>query len=444
MHTPARPHGKQADRASETSPLGAGDVRAATPGSSAESRLPARPVPFLCWVLISAIHYHDARLSAMAKHGCFRLGMIQLTDTDKFAALQPNNSSPSYACYTLFPQVCWSSVDPRTLVKRLHDRLNALQPSVICINGWSSGGCISSLMWCMRNRVPAILMSDSAEHDEPRRWWKEAIKRRIVRLCSAALVAGAAHRDYLAKLGFPHDRIFDGYDVVDNKHFELGAAAARLAEPQLRAELNLPPRYFLACSRFEAKKNLAGMIEAYAMYRKKTGVRGWPLVVLGDGSLKAELEGLRGRLGLDGLVMFPGFKTYEQLPIYYGLAEAFLHVSTTEQWGLVVNEAMAAGLPVVVSRRCGCAAELVSQGVNGFAVDPYDVVEIADAMRQIAADSCDRLGMGQASRRLIARWAPDRFARNLIAAAEAGLATPCPKPDLLDQLIMWLLTRRQN
>jgi len=128
----------------------------------------------------------------------------------------------------------------------------------------------------------------------------------------------------------------------------------------------------------------------------------------------------------------------------YGLAEAFLHVSTTEQWGLVVNEAMAAGLPVVVSRRCGCAAELVSQGVNGFAIDPYDVAEIADAMYQIAADSCDRATLGQASRRLIARWAPDRFALNLTAAAEAGLAAPRPMPDLLDQLIMWLLTRRQN
>jgi glycosyltransferase involved in cell wall biosynthesis len=444
MRMLTRPRGKQADQGGKTSSFGAREVRISIPGSAAESRLPAGPMPFLCWVLISAIHYHDARLHAMAKRGCFRLGMIQLTDTDTFAALQPNSPSPSYACYTLFRGVCWSSVDPRTLVNRMHEQLNALRPSVICINGWSSGGCISSLIWCLRNRVPAILMSDSAEHDEPRRWWKEAIKGRIVRLCSAALVAGATHRAYLAKLGFPHERIFDGYDVVDNKHFERGAAAARRAEPQLRAELNLPAQYFLACSRFEAKKNLGRMLEAYATYRKKSGARGWSLVVLGDGSLRGELEDLRGRLGLDGLVLFPGFKRYEQLPIYYGLAEAFLHVSTVEQWGLVVNEAMAAELPVVVSRRCGCAAELVSQGVNGFAVDPYDVAEIADAMYQIAADSCDRQIMGQESRRLIARWSPDRFAQNLTAAAEAGLAAPRPTPDLLDQLIMWLLTRRQN
>ena len=80
----------------------------------------------------------------------------------------------------------------------------------------------------------------------------------------------------------------------------------------------------------------------------------------------------------------PGFKQYDELPIYYGLAGAFIHASTTEQWGLVVNEAMAAGLPVIVSERCGCAPDLVENGRNGFTFDPYDVDALTHLMLKMA------------------------------------------------------------
>ncbi len=81
----------------------------------------------------------------------------------------------------------------------------------------------------------------------------------------------------------------------------------------------------------------------------------WDLVLLGDGPLKPTLLKLISSLGLESCVHLPGFKQYDELPVYLGLAETFIHASTTEQWGLVVNEAMASGLPVLVSNRCGCA-----------------------------------------------------------------------------------------
>lgn len=417
-------------------------MRGETAAAAAERNPPPRSTPLLGWVLVSAIHYHDARLRAAARLSGLHLDMIELTDTFGFRELQPGSPSESFTRHTLFSGVPWQTVDRRVMVKRLHERLAALRPRVVCINGWSSGGCIASLIWCLRAGVPVILMSESAEHDERRRWWKEMIKRRTVGLCSAALVGGITHRDYLVKLGFPGERVFDGYDVVDNAHFESGAAAARLAAPQRRAELGLPPRYFLACSRFEAKKNLGRLLDAYAAYLKAAGTLGWALVVVGDGPLRGDLEAQCKRLGLNGHVMFPGFKGYEELPAYYGLAEAFVHASTTEQWGLVVNEAMAAGLPVVVSRRCGCAAELVIEGVNGFTVDPFDVAALADAMARVAADSCHRAAMGRFSREIVGRWSPDRFARNLAAAADAALRSGCPTPNMIDRLVLWVLKNR--
>jgi glycosyltransferase involved in cell wall biosynthesis len=402
----------------------------------------AQSAPLLCWILISAIHYHDGRFRALAARGGFRLAMIELAETHGFRSLRPSSPTEDYGSYTLFSGTSWGEIDRPAMVRRLHETLTALRPSVVCINGWSSGGGIASLTWCLRHRIPVVLMSESAENDEPRRWWKEAVKRRIVRLCSAALVGGSKHGEYIAKLGLASDRIFDGYDVVDNRHFEAGAAAARLASSRLRLELGLPAQYFLACSRFETKKNLARLLEAYCLYRKRTPEKYWGLVVVGDGVLRTELESLRGTLGLNSDVLFPGFKSYDDLPAYYGLAEAFLHVSTTEQWGLVINEAMAAGLPVVVSDRCGCAGELLKGGVNGFVVDPYDVAGLAETMSRVASRSCDRERMGQASRDIVFSWSPDRFARHLVAAAEAGVKAARPRPDPIDRLLLWLLKTR--
>src|SRR6202008_1254907 len=100
------------------------------------------------------------------------------------------------------------------------------------------------------------IMSETHALDHPRRAWKEAVKRRIVGLCSASLVGGTPHRDYIAALGAPLDRVFTGYDVVDNEHFRIGAERARRAKVSLRKNLGLPAQFFMACSRFEAKKNL--------------------------------------------------------------------------------------------------------------------------------------------------------------------------------------------
>jgi 1,2-diacylglycerol 3-alpha-glucosyltransferase len=107
-------------------------------------------------------------------------------------------------------------------------------------------------------------------------------------------------------------------------------------------------------------------------------------VLLGDGPLKETLFHQVARMGLTDRVRFPGFKQYDELPIFYGLASAFIHASSSEQWGLVVNEAMASRLPVLVSERCGCAPDLVQNGVNGFTFDPFDIKNITDRMLQLS------------------------------------------------------------
>jgi|UPI000687025A glycosyltransferase involved in cell wall biosynthesis len=397
--------------------------------------------PLICWIVVSTVPYHEARIKAAAARG-MRVCIIQITEVDNFSVLQRPIESTSLQRYTLFPGTPWDEVDRDEMVRRLAKCLDEVRPGVVCINGWSFGGGISALKWGLRNDVPIVVMSESTAYDEKRHWWGELVKKRIVGLCSAALVGGAPHHAYMNDLGVDARTIFSGYDTVDNEHFQQGAARARLQGPELRAALALPERYFLACSRFTPKKNLVRLLDAYARYRRLHHSGAWSLVVVGDGEQRSKLQRTCGELKLTEDVILAGAKSYSDLPQYYGLAGAFVHASTTEQWGLVVNEAMASGLPVLVSNRCGCAPDLVEDGRNGFLFDPYDPSTLADAMYQLAAENTDRASMGRESQKIVSRWSPERFAEGLSAATRAALAAARPRPNLVDSAVLQLLSAR--
>ena len=162
----------------------------------------------------------------------------------------------------------------------------------------------------------------------------------------------------------------------------------------------------------------------------------WNLVILGDGRLKADLCRLISDLRLDAQVHLPGFKQYEELPVYYALAKAFVHASTTEQWGLVVNEAIASGLPVIVSDRCGCAPELV-QG-NGFAFDSTDQHELASRLLEMASLSDhDLRQFGEASRRIAQRFGPELFGEGLEQAASVATKLTPKKSGITDRALLF-------
>jgi len=167
----------------------------------------------------------------------------------------------------------------------------------------------------------------------------------------------------------------------------------------------------------------------------------WSFVLIGK--VQTDTSPLRGLPNVHLL----GRRDYESLPAYckafdVAILPFIVNELTVAANPLKLREYLAAGLPVVVSRRCGCAAELVIEGVNGFTVDPFDVAALADAMARVAADSCHRAAMGRFSREIVGRWSPDRFARNLAAAADAALRSGCPTPNMIDRLVLWVLKNR--
>jgi len=387
--------------------------------------------------------YHWARLEA-ASSQCELVGVELGAETREYQWTKIEGIA-GFQRITLFPEGDSRLSPVKELRNRVHHALASVRPEVVAIPGWSDKGALVALRWCVENKVPAILMSESTRTDEVRIWWKESVKRRIVALYSSALVGGERHKEYLVNLGMPEDRIFTGYDAVDNAYFAQGANEVRGRMAEIRREHGLPESYFLASARFIPKKNLDTLIRAYSEYRKHASASVlrpptsglWHLVILGDGPLRSDLSSLISDLGLQSSVTMPGFKQYNELPTYYGLAKAFVHASTTEQWGLVVNEAMASGLPVIVSNRCGCACDLVRDGINGFTFDPGDKTQLGSRLATISALSLgEREKMSEASQEIVQQFAPEKFGEGLENAATYALSHAPKHRGLVSRLLL--------
>ncbi len=391
--------------------------------------------------------YHHARLNAagrlMSVWGVEACGMEATYAWDKV---------PGAAEFTRVTLTDHDSGDhewKQALHREMWLALEKIKPEVVVLPGWTGAYTFSALAWCIKNNIPNVVMSESNDWDERRFAGKEWIKRRLVRLSTSSLAGGTPHADYLAQLGMARERIFLGYDIVDNDYFVKKSDEARDRKLEASRRHGLPEGYFLASARFVEKKNLFRLIQAYARYRvlaantesTKQKAAVWDLVLLGDGPLKPEIVRLISGLGLQDCIRLPGFKQYDELPAYFGLAGAFVHASTTEQWGLVVNEAMASGLPVLVSDRCGCAQDLVKDAANGFRFDPYNVEQLAQLMGKLSAAEFPLAEFGQESRRIISNWGPQRFATGLKEAVAMALNVPRPRAGMIDQFLLKLLLK---
>jgi 1,2-diacylglycerol 3-alpha-glucosyltransferase len=374
---------------------------------------PANPAaPKLAVIWIDFSHYHLARLRAIqAQVNCIGIELVGGTGDAESCGLPFRDADrDGLNIVTLFPDRNLQQIPTLELTQKLLQTLQQLAPEQIALCGYHRIENIAALAWAKATHRPAILMTESKQDDAPRRILQESLKKILVQQFDSYLVGGTAHRQYLKVLGAPDQQIFEGYDVVDNQQFTQAAAIARQS-PTLRQELGLPDRYFMAACRFVPKKNLPMLLESYRRYRERSAT-GWSLVLCGAGPLEPEL-----RLAAKDIpdVYFAGFHKGKDLGFYYGLASCFIHASIQEQWGLVVNEAMASRLPVLVSKVCGCVPNLVQHGVNGFIFDPQNPLELADWMESIA--SSDQLeAMGTASQQIIQQYAPKRFGDNLALA----------------------------
>jgi glycosyltransferase involved in cell wall biosynthesis len=299
--------------------------------------------------------------------------------------------------------------------------LNKIKPNVVLCGGYNYLASWEAAWWAKLHRVPLLLWSESTASDNRRRHrLVEFMKTRFLNLCRAFVVPGKSSLHYLQELGIGEERIFIAPNAVDVELFAGLTEAARHHDLEVRARHSLPSRYFLYVGRLVRSKGVFELLEAYAQLsdaiRAEVG-----LVFVGDGADRSELMEQASQIA-SATIRFSGFVHREGLPEFYGLADALIFPTHSDTWGLVVNEAMSSGLPVIVSNVAGCAADLVQDGWNGFVVQPCDPSQLGDAMKQLMCDSKLRMEMGSRSAQRVEAFSPAAWAEGLVRAVESVCA----------------------
>ena len=362
--------------------------------------------------------YHIARLEAlghaMAKAGGHVMAYEMAGVEEKYPWQTGEVVGAGLTHIRLFPGRSLETISARECRRAMLSRLDMDQPTTIAAVGYARPESMAMLSWARANGALRILLSESQKKDLPRVWWKEAIKTRRVRRFQSALVGGETHRDYLVELGLDHGCIELGYNAVGNGQI------GQILQKCEKAEIAGKTPYFLSVCRFAPEKNLQRLISAYADYVKNCGTeKPWQLVLAGDGPLKAELIAQARQAGVAEFISWPGFLPLEQLvPLYAGCG-AFLLPSTSEPWGLVVNEAALSGAPLLLSDRCGATGTFLPERgfPAGWRFDPENTEQLTGVLSRMSKlpDSARR-AMGETARRIAGQWGPERFAAGLLAA----------------------------
>lgn len=360
--------------------------------------------------------FHVARLRAAsdeARRNGDRLSAVELADfqADYGWAAIMQATGFEYRC--LFPGEDYWRVRGGDLRRKLLEELDRIRPDVAMVPGWSAREARVTLAWCLRNGVPRVLVSDSQPDDRPQSRLRLWVKRRLVRLCQAGFVGGTPHARFLDSLGIPADRCYPGCTVADNEWFQ------RRAGPRYAGREPGAPIRLLSCTRLIAAKNLLPSLVALS---REPG--DWIWTIAGHGPLQKEIERTIGELGLGDRVQLVGRVPYEHLPSLYYSADVYLQPSISEPWGLAVNEAMACGLPVILSDRCGCREDLVRDGENGFLFDPLAPDGLANALARARSARARWVEMGRASQRLVAGWGLELYARSFWRACRTARDVP--------------------
>lgn len=296
-------------------------------------------------------------------------------------------------------------------VKRFRETLRQIkhhQVDVLVLNGW-----YSRFVWWLRAmrsflRSKLVIVSDSVVWDHPRSTLKEKVKRWFVKGMHAGFVAGHPQQEYLYSLGMPMERMSLGNDVVDN------ALYAHIPERQSHEGRKL---VIGTAARLIPKKNLQAAMQAFSQVLQAHPDWNVEWRLAGRGPLETELKQLAADLRAP--VVFAGFVGYHDMPGFYGGLDLYWQPSLSEPWGLVINEAMASGLPVLASDRCGCARDLV-MSENGW-IHGIDIASMAHSLGQAIEHHTRWATMGQASRNLIQHWGPERYAQGLLESCQLAL-----------------------
>jgi len=360
--------------------------------------------------------YRVPVFNALAKHGDIDLHVIFLAENDPTLRQWLVYKHEIGFSYEVLPSWRTRLGKYNVLLNRgLDAALRRAAPEAIICGGYNYLASWECLRWAKRNDVQFLLLVECTSHDmRGRQPAVERLKSKFVGECDGFVVPGKFSSEYVCGFGVSEDRIFVAPNAVDTELFAREAEIAREQAATLRVELAVPLRYFLFVGRLVREKGVFDLLAAYSKLlprvREQVG-----LVIVGDGPARGELSAEAAAIH-PGVIQLKGFVQRDRLASYYALADAFVFPTHSDPWGLVVNEAMACGLPVICSAVAGCAADLVEDNWNGQIIRPEDIEQITHAMEQLGTNAELRLLMGQRSRERIHTYSPEACARGFADA----------------------------
>lgn len=298
---------------------------------------------------------------------------------------------------------------PNTIrAKKMLYWVRKFKPDVVNVSGYYEPAMNTVIFYCRLVGIKVIISVDSTEEDKPNIWWKEAIKRFVVNRAQGFFCYGSKAAEYMLKFGAKPNQILLENNAVDNQTI---ASIYQKAYPNREIEkekYNLRMYNFIYTGRLMAIKNVDNLLIAFSKLKAKD----WGLIILGDG---VEGENLRNYVAdnqLEGVRFIEGQAWYN-VPKFMALGDVFVLPSYSEPWGLVVNEAMVCGMPVIVSNKCGSSHDLVKNGKNGYTFNPYDTDELAGIMQKFVDASDTIKGFGEASKEIIKKYSPQQVAQEM-------------------------------
>jgi glycosyltransferase involved in cell wall biosynthesis len=304
----------------------------------------------------------------------------------------------------------------------IYSALRRLRPDALWVHGYASINALHGILAANALGIPVLLRAESWLADRPRSPLTLALKNlffaALGHAVDAVLSIGSVNAAYWSHY-LPETPQFMMPYAVDNDYFASRADAARPHSAALRASLDLAPDrpVILFASKLQPRKHADHLLQAFHQLLKNPTNTTLPqLLFVGDGESRAALEALTAALGLTEHVRFAGFRNQSELPGLFALADVFVLPSRHEPWGLIVNEAMASGCPVIVSSDVGCHADLVQDGVEGCVYPVGDVPALTAALHRVFATPTTAQQMGLAARARIANWSFEEDIAGLRAA----------------------------
>ena len=347
-----------------------------------------------------------------------KVSFIQIaeTDADRTTLSAVDLSYHDYPCKLMFSGA-YGAVPKFQLLRNLFVSVWNSKSELILLPGFHRPEYWAMLLAAVLKGTKRAVFCDSTIYDQRQSFAKGLLKRLFFFLCDGFFVYGKRARDYVIHYGAPRNKVF----------FRCQAAALpveystelALHQRMTHAPCSEVPR-FLYVGRLSPEKALDVLFQAFVIVHKN--LPNSSLVLVGAGPQRQELEDLAKSLDIDDVVFFAGSMDADALAVEYTKASCLVLPSFSEPWGLVVNEALSWGCPVVVSHRCGCTPELVENQQTGLVFEAQNVDDLANNLIAVPARFADVEATARLSLKLISEYTPKVAAEEILAGCKKILA----------------------